>query len=126
MTPMRTALATAFVIVGLLALTRAGTAAELIIMEQAGCSWCQRWHSEIGPVYPLTAEGRRAPLRPLDIDGDWPKELTHVARDHFTPTFVLMNEGIEIGRLRGYPGDEFFWFLLNELLAKLPPASTGS
>jgi hypothetical protein len=31
-----------------------------------------------------------------------------------------MNDGVEIGRLRGYVGDEFFWFAIGELLAKLP------
>ena len=31
-----------------------------------------------------------------------------------------MEDGQEIGRLRGYAGDEFFWYRIDELLAKLP------
>jgi hypothetical protein len=37
----------------------------------------------------------------------------------FTPTFVLVEDGREIARLRGYPGDQFFWALVDEMLAKL-------
>jgi hypothetical protein len=38
-------------------------AAELIMFEQAGCAWCETFDREIAPIYPKTAEGRRAPLR---------------------------------------------------------------
>ena len=31
----------------------------------------------------------------------------------------FVEEGEEVGRIRGYPGDEFFWYLLAELIAKL-------
>jgi hypothetical protein len=34
----------------------------------------------------------------------------------FTPTFVIIDAGKELGRIEGYAGDEFFWFLLNRLL----------
>ena len=27
----------------------------------------------------------------------------------YTPTFVLAEDGKEVGRIEGYPGDEFFW-----------------
>ena len=34
----------------------------------------------------------------------------------FTPTFVLVDDGREIGRIEGYPGEDFFWGLLERLL----------
>ncbi|MEM6988824.1 MAG: hypothetical protein AAF499_20155 [Pseudomonadota bacterium] len=36
-----------------------------------------------------------------------------------SPVFVLWHAGREIGRIVGYPGEEFFWPMLNELLAEL-------
>jgi hypothetical protein len=36
-------------------------AAELIMFEQAGCAWCGAFNREIGPIYPNTVEGQRAP-----------------------------------------------------------------
>lgn len=95
-------------------------AAELLMLEQDGCAWCARWDAEIGGIYPKTVEARRAPLRRVDIDEPWPADLEAIARDPFTPTFILVSEGREIDRMRGYAGDEFFWFLLGEMLEKLP------
>ena len=97
----------------------AAQAAELLILEQKGCVWCQRWNEEIGPVYPKTDLATRAPLRRVDIDKPWPDDLSNVRKDVFTPTFVLIDGGEEIARMRGYSGDEFFWFLLEEMLSKL-------
>ena len=40
-------------------------------------------------------------------------------RERFTPVFVLVDGGREIGRIRGYPGDTFFWGLLANLIERL-------
>jgi len=103
----------------------AAHAAELVMLERPGCGWCLRWNSEIAPIYPLTAEGRLAPLRRVDVTAPWPTDLAGIAVDRYTPTFVIVENGVEIARLRGYPGDNFFWPLLAEMLAKLPVASPG-
>jgi len=95
-------------------------AAELLMLEQQGCAWCERWHAEIGPAYPNTSEGKRVPLRLVDINKPWPADLENIRKERFTPTFVLIENGVEISRMRGYTGDEFFWFLLDEMLEKLP------
>nr|CAH59729.1 soxS [Pseudaminobacter salicylatoxidans KCT001] len=96
------------------------TAAELLMLEQPGCAWCARFNAEIAPAWPKTDEGRRAPLRRVDITMPWPEDLVDVRKERFTPTFVLMEDGKEVGRLIGYVGDEFFWFRIGELLSKLP------
>ncbi|MET3660384.1 transcriptional regulator [Aquamicrobium ahrensii] len=98
----------------------AAPAAELLMLEQPGCAWCARFDAEIAPAWPKTEEGRRAPLRRVDITETWPDDLRDVPKERFTPTFVLMESGREIGRIRGYVGDEFFWYRIGELLALLP------
>lgn len=95
-------------------------AAELIVLEQPGCSWCERWREEIGVAYPKTEEGRRAPIRFVDITRKWPDDLDGIGRERLTPTFVLVEGGMEVARLRGYPGENFFWPMLGEMLEKLP------
>ena len=97
-------------------------AAELIMLERPGCAWCARWNREIAPIYPLTEEGHQAPLRRVDVTEPWPSDLAEIAIDRYTPTFIVVENGVEIARLRGYPGDDFFWPLLSEMLAKLPRA----
>jgi thioredoxin-related protein len=100
-------------------------AAELLMLEQNGCAWCKRWHEEIGHIYPNTDEAKIAPLRVVNIHEPWPEDLKNIQIERFTPTFVLVEDGIEIGRMRGYTGDNFFWFLLKEMLDKLPEEKSG-
>ncbi len=100
-------------------------AAELVMLERPGCAWCLRWNQEIAPIYPLTEEGQRAPLRRVDVTRPWPQDLAGIATDRYTPTFIVVENGREIARLRGYPGDNFFWPLLEAMLAKLDTASEG-
>jgi thioredoxin-related protein len=109
-------------ILAILAGALPATAAELVMLEQPGCVWCARFNAEIAPAWPKTEEGRLAPLRRVDITQDWPEDLSVIAKERFTPTFILMEDGAEIGRLRGYVGNEFFWYRIGELLAKLPAA----
>ncbi|WP_246557174.1 hypothetical protein [Roseovarius nubinhibens] len=97
-------------------------AAELVMVEQIGCPWCEAWDREIAPAYPKTEEGKRAPLRRVDLH-DLPEELEFKSRPVFTPTFVLMEEGRELQRIEGYAGDQFFWFLLGQMLEAHPEAT---
>ena len=106
-------------------------AAELLMFESAGCEWCEIWNKEVGIIYPKTSEARVAPLRRFDIDTPREGELSGLRPVMFTPTFILMDKGKEVGRILGYPGESNFWGLLDELIAKLPdkvsacPTKTG-
>lgn len=96
-------------------------AAELVMFERAGCVWCTRWDKEIAPAYGKTEEGRRAALRRVDVMQRRPDDLAAVKPVVYTPTFVLVDEGKEIGRIEGYSDEAFFYGYLDRLLAKLPP-----
>ena len=94
-------------------------AAELIMFEQTGCVWCAVFDRDIAPVYGKTEEGRRAPLRRLESGRPLPGDLAFIQAERLTPLFVLVDKGREIGRIRGYPGDDNFWGLLGALLKTL-------
>ena len=96
----------------------------LIMFESDGCPYCDLWKQEIGPIYPKTAEGAIAPLLMLDIRDPLPEGVSIVSDPIYTPTFVLINDGQEIARLAGYPGEDFFWGLLERMLSKLPEQTT--
>jgi len=95
-------------------------AAELLMFESAGCEWCEIWDEEVGIIYPKTSEARAAPLRRLDIDTPREGKLSGLRPVMFTPTFILMDKGKEVGRILGYPGESNFWGLLDEMIARLP------
>lgn len=100
----------------------------LVMVEEAGCMWCARWNEEIAPIYPKTDAGKNAPLRRIDITQKIPADLTFAGKLRFTPTFVLMVDGQEISRLEGYPGEDFFWGVLEKMMtdAKILPSPNGS
>jgi len=100
-------------------------AAELIMFEQAGCAWCETFDREIAPVYAKTTEGQRAPLRRVNIDYPWPADLSFIAAERLAPLFVLVDKGREVGRIRGYPGEDHFWGLLGALIKKLDADGTS-
>jgi hypothetical protein len=91
---------------------------ELLMFEQPGCIYCAQWNAEVGPEYPLTDEGKAAPLRRLQLRDPLPDGLTLVSHPVFTPTFVLMQDGVETSRIEGYPGEDFFWPLLGDMIEK--------
>ncbi|WP_420402333.1 transcriptional regulator [Nisaea sp.] len=93
---------------------------QLLMVEQEGCEWCDAWNREIGEVYHKTDEGKRAPLRRQDLFAAWPDDVTIRGQIHFTPTFILLVDGREAGRIEGYPGENFFWPLLAQLLNRTP------
>jgi len=109
----------------LIAAAKAGCAraAELVMFESAGCPYCARWQREIGPIYPKTDEAKRAPLRRVDVASPRPPDLVGIGGIVYTPTFVLIHNGREIGRIVGYGGEEAFWSLLSDLTGKLGDAA---
>ena len=99
----------------------------LLMAEEDGCAWCARWDHEIAEIYPKTQEGRAAPLIRYDIHGNAPEGITLEGRVRFTPTFILARDGVEVERIEGYPGEDFFWGLLAMMLerAGVPLDETG-
>jgi thioredoxin-related protein len=100
-------------------------AAELIMFERDGCAWCQRWHREVGAIYDKTAEARVLPLRRVNTDSQPSGGIILASPVRYTPTFVVVDKGREIGRITGYINDDAFWGLLSVLVTRITsPLST--
>ncbi|MEO0831015.1 MAG: hypothetical protein AAFY03_11235 [Pseudomonadota bacterium] len=96
----------------------AATAETLLLMaEETGCHWCAKWNAEIGSIYPKTTEGQTAPLRRYDLHSETP-DVAFESPVRYTPTFILVENGSEVGRIEGYPGEDFFWGLLGMMFQR--------
>ena len=96
---------------------QASAAYELIMVEQQGCHYCERWKEEIGPIYPKTDVGMFAPIRIVDITNvDSTPEIGAVVV--FTPTFIITDGDREITRMEGYMSEDFFWGVLEMILER--------
>jgi thioredoxin-related protein len=94
-------------------------ASELLMFEQAGCVYCARWDRDVGSLYEKTPESKSLPLRRVDIQNQKASGVTLASPVRYTPTFIVVDNGHEIGRITGYSNDDSFWGLLDALVAKL-------
>jgi hypothetical protein len=120
---VKTSSLTAAVVAAGMLLPGATQASELVMFEQAGCIYCQRWDHDVGSLYGKTPEAQSLPLRRIDIQNQRASGVTLASPVRYTPTFVVVDNGREVGRITGYSNDNSFWGLLDALAAKLAPAS---
>lgn len=102
------------------AATGAEKRTELVMFELGTCIYCAVWNDAVGSSYASTSAGARAPLRRVDLREPRPDDLQDVNGVRMTPTFVLMHDGAEIGRIHGYIDAETFWRQMQTLLWKIP------
>lgn len=96
---------------------QAFSATQLMMFNSDYCTWCHQWEEDIGGIYHLTPESCQAPLERYDFDsGEYPESLTMTEPVIYTPTFVLFHNQQEVGRITGYPGPDFFWIELDDLI----------
>jgi len=75
------------------------------LFDEPGCEFCALWDAEVGLVCTKTPEGQFAPLRRF-LRGTGPFASLHGVV--YTPTFVVVRGSNELGRITGYPGEDFF------------------
>ena len=119
-------LACTLALTAVLLVSASASAAELVMFSRAGCPYCEQFDREIAAIYPKTDEGKAAPLRRVDIYAPIPPDLGSVSVERVTPVFVLVDQGREIGRIRGYPGEDNFWGLLAGLIGDLPKTDAAT
>jgi len=92
------------------------SAAELLMIHNPACVFCQAFMRDVAPEYSSTM-----PLVIIDVsiyeNRKWlGQELKagNIKRIHGTPTFIIYDDGKEIGRVEGYGGKEWFYQKLDE------------
>ena len=89
------------------------------MVDQRACVYCAKFNRQIAKTYPNTEAGQSAPLRRVSRLKKWPSDLVGITPAYGTPTFILVDEGREVGRFAGYSNPETFWMRLQPLLALL-------
>lgn len=89
---------------------------RMLMIERDGCLYCAAWEAEIGPGYAQSPTGRIAPILSVDLDGPYPDGLALARRPVMTPTFILLRDGIELGRIEGYAGKDRFYPMIGQIM----------
>lgn len=91
---------------------------QLLMVEQAGCYYCRIFNRDMAPIYETSAEGKLAPLVHVQLRDPLPEGITLASIPFVTPTFILLGpDGMEIERLTGFPGEDFFWSYIGDMIA---------
>jgi len=89
---------------------------QLLMITSQSCPWCEAFEDEVGNGYDRTAEARILPLKRHDFYEKFPASLRFITPATMTPTFIIIKDGAEAGRIVGYPGQELFWWRLSEFV----------
>ena len=91
---------------------------QLVMITSSHCPWCEAFEDDVGKGYDRTEEALGYPLRRHDFYQKMPDDLAHLTPATMTPTFIVIRDGVEIGRIVGYPGAELFWWRISEFTAQ--------
>lgn len=84
----------------------------LLFVTSEYCIYCKAWERDVGTVYQKSAYNKHAPLRRLDISSPQYQQIAFKKPIRLTPTFIILKDSAEIGRIEGYhDADQFFWQL---------------
>ena len=95
---------------------------ELVMFELGTCIYCAVWNDAVGKTYADSVPGKHAPLRRVFLTDPRPDDLKHIAGVRMTPTFILLDNGHEVGRIQGYANENLFWTQLRALLVQMRDA----
>jgi hypothetical protein len=87
----------------------------LVMVDDKGCVYCVKWNREVSPGYQSSEEGQFAPLERRQKGHP---DLTGLLGLAYTPTFILIVRGQELGRIVGYGGQDHFWGELDRLMTR--------
>jgi thioredoxin-related protein len=92
---------------------------EVLVFEQAECTYCSVFRRDVLPKYRQALGADAAPLRFVDIQARDSKNIALNARIDTLPTAVVMRDGREVDRIVGYWGPNNFFKLLTHILMRM-------
>ena len=87
---------------------------ELVMVTSDHCPFCKAWERDVGFIYSNTPYAQKARLRRVDI-ADMASTLPELPTIVFgTPTFLILENNMEVGRIEGYQSSDLFFWALSE------------
>lgn len=93
---------------------------QLVVMEAPGCTYCGIFRRDVLPAYEASERAKDVPIRFLDVNDVSSTTMDLEAPVDIVPTFVILKDNKEIGRIPGYVGPETFFHSINYLLSTAP------
>ena len=91
---------------------------RLIMVTSQHCPYCRAWERDVGAVFYKSPYAAKLPLTRVEIGSKIPKNILLKKPIIGTPTFLIIRNGQEIDRQRGYVDEEIFYWWLSEHMAE--------
>jgi hypothetical protein len=92
---------------------------RLVYVYSPDCGACMKFDKEVGAIYDKTEESTQLPMMKIELgrwqQGDHPLRQCDTKDVFATPTFIHLQDCIEVDRITGYSSDELFWFALERM-----------
>lgn len=82
---------------------------ELIVLEAPNCTYCAVFRRDVLPTYQRSKRAAELPIRFIDLNDPAADQLKLASSVQMVPTIVLMRDGVEVERMTGYMGPDFFF-----------------
>lgn len=93
-----------------------GPAAELIVIEVEGCTYCQVFRRDVLPAYMASPRSKEVPIRFVDYNEPAAAKLPLNGPVSIVPTFIMVKRNREVGRIPGYIGRAEFFRAVTRML----------
>jgi thioredoxin-related protein len=93
------------------------SAYQLVVLEAEGCIYCHLFRRDVLPGFAASEQGRQLPVRFLDINAVSDAHLDLQTPVDIVPTFIVVKNNKEVGRIPGYVGPENFYHSISYLLS---------
>lgn len=93
---------------------------QLVVMESPDCTYCDIFRRDVLPAYEASERAKELPVRFVDVNDAAAAKLELQTPVDIVPTFVVVKDNKEIGRIPGYVGPENFYHAINYLLSIAP------
>ena len=90
---------------------------QLVVLEAPGCTYCDIFRRDVLPSYEASQQAKDMPVRFIDVNDLTKTQIELQSQIDILPTFVIVKDNVEIGRIPGYMGPEDFFHSINYLLS---------
>jgi len=87
---------------------------RLIMVTSDHCPFCRAWERDVGAIYDRSPYAPNMPLTRVEMGAPLPDDILLTGPVLGTPTFLIVSDGREIDRQRGYDDAEMFWWWLSD------------
>ena len=88
----------------------------MLMITDKNCLYCIIWEKQIGKIYPKTDIAKKFPLKRIEVKNFINYKKYDLKKTNITPTFILIKNTKEEGRIEGYTNPEMFWWQVDEIM----------